>query len=705
MLAMMICVLSFSATAMAESIPYETYTYWQYDDLKKAVPMKSCFDYVETIYGSSLGIEAFNNPNGLYVKNGKIYISDTENNRIVESNSDGTLSRVITECYSETEAISLKAPREVFVTDAGDIFICDTGNARVIVSDENLQIKKIIEEPESDIIPAGFEFKPISVLVDSRGYIYVLSDGCYYGALLFDKNYEFDCFYGANDAEGSVLDAFNKVKDLIFGSNEKKSASVRTLPYQFADFAINNDFIYTVTRNTKYQSNTSTGQIRKLNSGGSNILRSIKNGELVTSNRYKFQDEGYYTGEINSAITIKDLPTDFISMSVDSDGYIYALDYSTGKIFVYDSNCNYMTIFGGGIGFGVQDGTFVTPISISVEGDKIYVLDQMNLSVTVFEKNDFGEMYFGAQKLTLNGEHSEAREAWRNILKEDANIQLAYTGIAQAYYAEEDYESACEYAQLGNNQDLYAKALQETRNGQMSKLFKNFVPVLAILIVVIYILYRKVFKGKICLKINKKVKIALGSLLHPFINFERIKYYNEGSTIIATVILAIYFVSSVLRQTCTAFSFHVFEAEEYSVMMTLASSLGIVILWCVVNWLICTLMSGKGTFKQIYIATSYCMIPLIVKELLYVVLSYVLVPSQQMVLTLVESICLIYALFMICVSFMKIHEYNFFQFLKSTVVCILGMILLVFIIFLLLTLAQQAYSFLSVIFNEIFNRR
>ena len=58
--------------------------------------------------------------------------------------------------------------------------------------------------------------------MDSHGYLYVLSDGSYYGALLYAPDKTFTGFYGANDVTSNIATAIKTVFERMFTNNVKK---------------------------------------------------------------------------------------------------------------------------------------------------------------------------------------------------------------------------------------------------------------------------------------------------------------------------------------------------------------------------------------------------------------------------------------------------------------------------------------------------
>lgn len=594
-------------------------------------------------------------------------------------------------------------PEGIYISDDEKMYICDTENGCVEICNCQGDFIGKITTPKSDLLPKNFKFEPVRVVVDSKGYIYVLSKGCYYGALLFTPDLEFCSFYGANETKGTLLGALEKIKNSIFSNNEKQSASLRKLPYQFSDFEILDDFVYTVTRLVEVNGyNNSTGQLRKLNPGGSNILTVSENGEHISASSYKFQDEGCFRGVDETTLAVGNKESDFVGISVDDYGYIYALDMCYGKIFVYDSECNFLNVFGGGYGEGSQKGVFKEPTAISVCGKNIFITDKKNASITVFERNAFGDMVFEAQNLTLGGNYSKGSELWKSVIKQDRAYQLAYEGLSKYAYSKGDYESAKEFAEKGHSQHLYSKAQKKLQSKFFTENFYWLFPSILILVFLLFIFFRY-FKHSNIL-INYKFANILNAVVHPFDTFDAIRYSDGGSIIISTFLIVLYPVTAILSDIISGFAFHIFDATEYNSFFTLGSTAGLVVLWIFVSWLVCSLLNGKGNLKQIFIANGYCMTPLVVLNILKCILTNTLLPSQQTAITVLSVLLTGYSLFMICIASMKVHEYNFFEFLGTAAISVFGMILIVFIIFLIFMLGQEAVSFVTTIFKEVTTR-
>jgi sugar lactone lactonase YvrE len=700
LLVSIILACSFAPATMAaevNSVPYDTYAYWEKDEEREAVNIKAVYEVVEKFNGSSLGADSLAAPSDIDCdQDGNLYILDSDNGRVLVVDQNLKLKKEIKDLKYKNESISISGAKGIYIKKDGSIYIADTNGQRVLVLKADGTVKQIIGLPESTVIPKDFNYAPIKVLTDSRDYIYVLSSGSYYGALVYSDKGEFLGFYGANTVKSSVLDVIGKLWDRLTQTDAKRASSIQKLPYQFISMDIDDsNFIYTLTGLTDSIWDVGTGQIRRLNPAGNNILKD-KNGN--NSDTLNFADESDYRDDSDHPIM-----TSFNKLCVDSDGFIYAVDITYGHVFVYDSMCNSFAVFGGGFGEGTQAGTFVRPESVAVYGDKLYVLDSLDASVTVFQLTDYGKLYKQAQSLTLKGKYTESAELWKEVLKQDKNNLLAYRGLSKAALLSEDYDSAIKYSKLGFDQSDYAVAFEQKRSEFISNNIWWMLLLAAALIgcAVWLMLRKKETKAPASLK---NVTFALSTITNPFETFGKLKYKGEGSVLVAFAILVIFYISRVLRDLYSGFSFEIFEADNYNSIETLLGTVGIALLYIIVNWGVCVLAQGKGKLKEIFMVTCFALIPEILGSLIYLVLTNILVPEEAAILTIVTVVCHIIAGIVLCVGIMIIHEYDFFKFLGTTVITLLGMALVVFIIFMLFILFQELFGFIGSLFSEIFYR-
>ena len=339
--------------------------------------------------------------------------------------------------------------------------------------------------------------------------------------------------------------------------------------------------------------------------------------------------------------------------------------------------------------------------AISINGTDIIVSDPVNKDITVYSITEYGKMVRAAQLDTLEDNFEDTVDAWNAIIKLDVNNQLAYRGLAKAYYTMEDYDKAIEYSKLGADRETYANAFVKIRTAFLEKYFTVGILALAVVLgIIVFLLYVKKKKGIVLLK-DEKVKNMLSCVFHPFESFRLVKEKNMGSAIWATVLLVLFYTVSAVSDVASGYAFNRFDASSYNSFFVLLRTVALVLLFVVSNWLVCVLMGGIGKLKEIYVVTCYSLLPIIVSTGVGIVLSHVLSPDEFVFVTIFQAICTGYTLLILAVGIMKVHDYEFGKFLGTTVVTIIAMLIIVFLIFLVFMLAQQVYGWIGTIFTEI----
>lgn len=695
-----LCLLTCSMTAYAADFtdaPNDATANWAGEAANKdMVYSRPMFEHYKTITSFDIGVEKFGSLFDIYAVDGKIYMLDSTAGRIVITDEDFNLIREIKNITIDGAEANFIGARGILVVGE-ELYICDTANKRLLIGDVYGNINKVVVQPVSEMWPQGLQFSPLKIVKDKMGYFYVLSEGCYYGAIMYTPEFEFKSFYGANVVSTSILQAMNNLWDMLTTNNTKISKSEKQLPYSYVDMELGADgYIYTCTGATSTTS-TAKGSIKRLNPTGSNILSDKTTATVTTSENVLFTtSEAVKSG-------IRDLTHDVSSITVDENNFIYALDTTYGRVYLYDIECNLLTTFGGGVNEGAQDGTFKGAKALANTNGKIYIVDSVKNTITVFKRNAYGDLLCKAQGMTIKGDYVDAEQLWYDVLKQDANCLVAYRGIAKANIIKEDYHTALEYAKLGEDRDTYSRAFEFVRKDFAAQYFIWIVVGAIAAIVIIVLLLRLKKKKNIVLIKNRKWKIALGTLLSPADTFYEIKRNNGGSVIIATIFLAVWYVFKIIGFS-SGFIFNTTDIGDANAWYALAQTFGLVILFTVANWAVCTLMEGKGKLKDIYVVVCYSLVPMIIQSALYDILSNVLTLNEANVLSIINYLCIAFTLIIIVMGLINIHEYSFGKFVFTTIVTLLAMILIVFLVFMLAILLQQVKNFVETVYLEAFFR-
>lgn len=418
--------------AGAASQPYNTYTYSYWSE---AVPSPAGYLPSDVYSGDRFGIGAWNAPQDLYIDDkGTIYVADTGNNRIVVLNADWTLAKVIKSFERDGAADSFMRPSGVFVTGEGMMYVADTDNHRVVILDGDGRGVGVIRDPQSEILRKDFSFDPLRVVVDDARRTYVVSRGVFDGIMEFDIDGGFRGFVGTNPVVFNFVDWLWK----RMSTKAQRDKQQLFIPLEFNNADMDaKGFIYATT-----SEQSSATPIKRLNPSGIDVLR--REGYNQPRGDVEFVSYGSIKGS-----------SMFVDVAVGQHGLYTALDTKRGRLFTYDNDGNLLFVFGK---LGDQKGTFKNPVAVAASNDEIVVLDQGLNRLTVFKPTAYGRQVLEAVYAHFRGDDEISAQAWREALKYNANLDIAYIGIGKSLLMLGKYKEASEYFKIGNNRAYYSKA-------------------------------------------------------------------------------------------------------------------------------------------------------------------------------------------------------------------------------------------------------
>lgn len=679
-------VLAMTQFSGHSDVPYDTYTYWQTDNKFKAVYTKPLFEDPEVLTSHLLGIENFKELVDIAVSDdGYIYLLDSSS-RVVVLTEDYKL-------YKEIRAINgkdFKGAKGIYETN-GNIYISDTENMRVIITDKDGNFKGEILEPDSPVVPDDFSYKPIKTAVDKKGYKYILCDGSYYGALLYSPDGKFLSFYGSNSVKNGVVQLLEDLWNRLTMTDEKYEKQARKFPYQFTDLCIDKEgFVYTSTSKTESSEWVQKGVIRKLAPNGNDIIESseVVFGEKEVPLTF---GRGFYIHAQNMG-----------GVTVDDDNFFYTFDTTYNKIYMYDNECNNVCVFGGGFDSGKQNGTFQKIAAIESNGDDLLVIDGIKNTLTIFKCNDYGKKLKALQNKTLKGEYTLTEKGWKKILNQDLNNRFAYVGLAKSAYAKGDYKQALSLSKTACDKKIYSEAYIQLRK---EFIYKNIVWILAVsfaLIILLVILSKRRKKKET--KPEERIGVLKDSLIHPVLSFAKLKEKNLSSVGIGTVVLVVYYISVALQNMFGSFMFVSTDSTSFNAVILLLRTVGLVLLWTVANWAVSCLLGGIGKMKEIFTVVCYSLIPMIIANFAYIILTHVFVPDEVAFLSTIMTAFTIYSVIMLIIGTIVIHDFSFGRFVASAILTVFAMAIVLFIIILIVVLVQQFVAFGATVYNEIIFR-
>ena len=181
-------------------------------------------------------------------------------------------------------------------------------------------------------------------------------------------------------------------------------------------------------------------------------LNGIGNDILIKNDRYPPIGDLYWVEQVEAQG-----PSKFVDITtLENDIYI-ALDRTRGRIFGYDSQGIMLWAFGN---TGNSEGSFNSAIAIDHMDKDLFVLDQNEGNITVFRPTEYGNLIYQASEEYLRGDYDGSAETWEDVLKMNANYNLAFIGIGRSLLRQEKLTEAMEYFEMAYDRDNYGRAFR-----------------------------------------------------------------------------------------------------------------------------------------------------------------------------------------------------------------------------------------------------
>ncbi|MEF3693285.1 MAG: YIP1 family protein [Acholeplasmataceae bacterium] len=659
-----------SLTLNANGLPYSTYTYSS--ALGRMVWTQDA--YIPLSIQTQLSGLNLNRPQDLTIdQDDNLYISDYGNKRIIKYSLKDDSVLVIGEGI-------LDEPMGIHVGDDGHLYVADFGLKMGLkfVFDENIGnyvLTQTYEKPQNTPYFSSTDaFDPTKIITDKGHNVYMLLAGNVNGLVEYENRGEFFGFFGGNTIPNTWD---NVLKFMLFDENQRRQW-FQMIPSPVYNIAVDNNGLVLTT--TKEQD----GYL-KLNIANFVYNQSVWGFDTT---------EDLYVGPYDTIFTIT------------SDGYIteYAPDGSVLFVFSGTDTSN-------------QKGLFKSPTSIGVDSkNNIYALDQETSALQVFIPTEFADLVHYAINLYQDGKYSESLEPWQEVLKMNGLFDLANKGIGNAYFSNMEYEKAMEYYEVARDQEGYSNAFWEVRNdillGSGSIIITILLLILVLYFVNLFTHFMDVVKRPLV-----KLKTYLSQykfyleMIYPFYIFKHpadgyygIKREKKGSNLSALVYLLLFFLAYIFWIYETSFLFNDRITSEINLIEEVVKIFVPFILWVIANYLVCSIRDGEGKLSDVYQASAYTLLPMIITFPIVAIVSKGLTYNEAFIydtlLIIGISITVIYMIIMV----KEIHFYDMKPTIGNILISIFTALMIIAVLFIIYLLLNEVYGLLSDIVREVINR-
>jgi tetratricopeptide (TPR) repeat protein len=647
------------------------------------VPAPAGYVQENTVSGVELPCGAFDGPQDLFLDRatGNLLVADTGNDRVVVLNSAGEFSFEI-----GGEEAGLNAPEGLFVDDQGNIWVADTGNERVAVFAADGAFKAEYHRPESDFLE-GYDFKPSKIVVDKRGFIYVVigSEGNL-GVLVMDSTERFRGFFGRTRV------GFNLVRTLarLFATETQRRRMLRVRPAPLSNMVLDDlGFIYAVSPVLRRD------QIQRLNSIGENVYGEVglRTGagrlwdKLTGKEGIKFGEEATVmrwddTRRMNVPSYISSM---FVDVAVDDLGIVSALDRQRLRVYQYDQAGNLLVVFGGQ---GLREGAFAQPVSI-VAGSEglLYVLDSRRDEILIFRPTEITRMIHQASHEYFDGRYQEAAAIWAEIAQRDTNFALAHSGLGKALMRQERFLDAMQEYRYAENKDGYSAAFGEYRYVWMRANFSWLGASVLVLLVAVALAAR-----------------PLTNLVRELL--VRIQGLRERSGLWAVPVLLVLAIA--VRMAGLAVQSYHFQAqrpEQTRLLFEAGKVLIPWITWCVAAVAVGEIFYGEGTFRQILIGSAWALWPFIVLTVPLNLVTHVITREEKVLYQVGQYLIWALMVWQFYLQFRNLHNFEAGQAVGVMLLAVVGVLIIWGLLALVYALTSEIIRFIQQVALEIYVRR
>lgn len=624
--------LLLTPNVFANGVPYTTWTYnpsldqiIRTQDAYLPLSIQYSLDTIELTNPTDITIDKDDN---LYVSNWyEDSVSKQFKGQVIRYNLQTNETKIIGEDF-------LQQPTGVHIGMDGNLYVADFTRKEAYkytydsINDTYSLSVTYTKPVNTPYFSTTEVFQPSKIITDQGNVVYVLLAGNINGLGKFDNNGTFTGFFGGNQ----IPQTFENMMRSLFFNEEQRREWFKMIPNPVYNVAVDpNGLILTASK------------------GQSGYLKLNIANNVYSESSWGFDNvEDLYVGPSETIFTITE----------------------HGYITEYAPDGNDLFIFSGPDRFK-QKGLFEKPTGIAVDArNNIYVLDSGAKSLQVFIPTEFANLVHEAIELYQQGRYEEALVPWQKVLKMNALFDLANKGIADAYFAQGDYENALTYYEIARDREGYSEAFWEVRNKTLLSSGPAIIGVLlgVILLTIVntffkilkYITwpFRKLNESLNQFRIYRELKFGFYTLRHPEDGFYGIKREKKSSNLTALIYYLIFFIVYIIWIYQTNFQFNFFIPARINFMEQVMTIFVPILLWVVANYLVSSIRDGEGKLKDVFQGTAYTLIPLIITLPLLTLLSHVLTQNEVFIYDFIMMLGFIltgvYIIFMV----KEIHFYD-----------------------------------------------
>lgn len=682
-------VLSTGAPDVSALSAYKTYTLDRGNNLSET---NEAYEAVYQIRALSDGTTLKQAKDLFIDEDDYIYVADTGNQRVVVLDPDYQV------VYSFGSDLLVK-PQGIYVID-GYVYVADYGLGQqasdlgqIVVWHldktkpdlaEALTLVNVFSTPASPILEVdGFIFRPLKIAVDANRTMYVINSGTTSGVLMINSENRFINYFAANTVE---IPLWDRIQRILYADNPNVVLP-KNIPSPVTNVTLDgNGYFYTVTQTG---SAASSQNLKKVNIGGTNYFG---NDMFVYSDIVDA-----WTGDV---------------------GNVYIVT-SAGFIGEYDNLGNLLFLWGGQGTGNDKLGLFLSASGIATDSaNNVYVLDDSSKRncIQVFRETDFAWQVHEALGLYNDARYEESIAVWREVLRYNSMLDMAYRGIGLGYMMSGQYEEALDQFRIAFDQADYSEAYWEIRNLWLRENVPTLLWIVligALVLIALRILDRKTrcfafvdraWEKAKTVRVIREVAFMFRFIRHPEDACYEVKAKKRATPLGAWTVLGLLFALYILGILFTGFVFNAVIPEETILLKEALSLLLPILIFIVANYLMSSLMEGEGTFRATFVNIVGALMPIFLVYPVVILLSNFITLNESFLYTLPLTVMFAWSAILVFFNVKETHNYTVGQTLVNLLLTLLTMVILILVLIMVYLMVLQVTNFVTDIVKEVILR-
>jgi len=204
--------------------------------------------------------------------------------------------------------------------------------------------------------------------------------------------------------------------------------------------------------------------------------------------------------------------------------------------------------------------------------------------------------------------------------------------------------------------------------------------------------------------IREKIKFMFYMLTHPIDAFYEIRHREKGSIGLALLVVLLAGIAFCLDKRYSSFVVNATDTREVKSILYISAIFLLFFLFCVGNWAVTCLTDGEGRMKDIITVTGYGLLPLPMFFIPATLVSQFIAGDEAVFYTLLIGIAVVWAVLLVVMGNMIVHNYTIVKELKTLVLTIVAMIIILFILLLFYSIFRQIVEFVKSLYTELVYR-